>query len=165
MRGSVNLWMIVLLFAAAGAAGWLVLGDAADDSSEALFGAAEHEAAQPVLGPMLSGTTRAKTESGAIEEGRFEIPGLVLDAKGKPLAGVPVTARRRGDAYDANDPRRWQGNSFAALERAFADLSSAEAPPVAARASSAEDGTFTLLVTRRGEYDLRVSRSRRAWAP
>jgi|GEM_PF-1813553 len=156
MRGSVNLWMILFLFAAAGAAGWLVLGESADDSSEALFGAAEHEVKEPALGPMLSGTTRAKTENGALDEGRFEIPGRVLDSKGKPVAGVAVTARRRGDAYDVHDPRRWQGNSFAALERAFVELSSAEAPPVASRASSAADGTFTLLVTRRGEYDLRA---------
>ncbi len=156
MRGSVNVVGIVLLLLAAAAASWMVLGESAGDSSDALFESDEREAAQPLAGPMLSGTARAKAEAGPVEEGRFEIPGRVLDAKGKPVAGVLVTTRRRGDAYDANDPRRWQSYGAAGLERAFAELSSTEAPPVAARATSGQDGTFTLLVTRRGEYDLRA---------
>lgn len=157
-RGSSS-W-IVLVLLAVGAVAWLLLGyEAVDDAAqEALDDAAAPAEARE--GPTLTGREGGRAAPAVVaDEGDFDIPGRVLDAKGEPVAGVRVLARRLGDAYPENDPRRWEQRAAESLERAFTGRPARGAPDEgepAGETTSGADGTFTLRVHRRGEYRLRA---------
>src|SRR5688572_348914 len=154
-----TLLMAGLAAAAIGGAGWLVLGGAGgggggDDAY--LDGHASTEEARH--GPMLTGREAVRAAPAPEkEDGEFTIPGKVLDEKGKPVADVPVTARRTGEAYREGDPKRWDWSGAAHFTKSFEEhgVVKAEEKPVAT-AKSAADGTFALVVKRRGNYSVKA---------
>jgi protocatechuate 3,4-dioxygenase beta subunit len=155
MRASTWVGVLVLLVGA-GVAAWLLLqtqGDRSDDLLELdpASEAARHE------GPVLTGQARTRNDPEPLTAGRFEIPVKVVDAKGAPLVGVRVVARRQGEAWEPEDTRRWFGIGARDLARVMqAGPGCTEPWPLGGEATSGEGGLAKIVVTRRAEYLLRA---------
>lgn len=138
---------------ALGGAGWLYWqstasrdGDGGDESRREAVAARRD-------GPELAGRRAASAAEAALDEGRFEIHGLVNDAQGRPLADVVVEARfRRPPAPTEPGPTApvsLFGPMFG-LEEPLGE----ELPLV--RVVTGSDGTFALVLRRRGDFALQA---------
>lgn len=151
-------WVLALAALALGAVGWLVLsGESGPGAGEPGVQATTTE--PRTAGPTLVGRDAVRPAAApatAVPEQMLE--GRVLDAAGKPVPDVPVTARKVRDAYPEGDARRWRWDPRGQLEQAASELAAGHprrVPPVAT-VRSAADGTFRLSVPGFSEVELRA---------
>ena len=149
----------VLVLAGLGAGLWVLVGGAGP-SGPAIPGEEETSSGgdgavdQPGLAAHKVAAPAAVT---ATLDGH--IRGSVLDTKGKPVAGVRVTARRTGPVHDANDSSTWgtksPADAFKKLLEGI-DAPSTTVPKSDAESKSDAAGAYDLSVTTSGNYDLRA---------
>src|SRR5262245_39945718 len=156
MRGA-RVGVGLLLAAEIGAAAWFFLfsgGGAPTGGGEE--DAAEAAGADPAAAPSLAG--RGKAPEAATRLADFRVKGKVVDAAGKPVAGVRVVARRTGAAWDQEDPTTWGDTGVVAfkkgLERVESPKTEESKPDV--EGTSGPAGEFDLALKEAGNHEVKA---------
>src|SRR5262245_55046725 len=130
-------------------AGWLFLQSVTTKSDGSADDAGREGQAARAQGPELAGRKSANALAAAVDEGRFEVPGIVVDADRQALAAVRVEARF---LHALPAPGDWDDSEPSLFGPEFGLKEPLEEPPPVATATSSPDGTFALVVRRRGEF-------------
>lgn len=151
-----RLGFLVVVLAAAGVVGWLLIGLDAEPGPAGVprsFGDAPRPEDEVLSGPRLEGVAaRAELPDDEGTPGEYSIRGLVRDERGAPVAGVRILAARHGEARWGI--QRWNTDPNQSVlrdaQRLHSGQPTAQLPQRETRSDG--DGIFEFKLDRSGEW-------------